>query len=344
MRKIILLISSVLVLGIGNTVFAAEQKEKEEELVFLGELPELPKDIKNYIKPFIIGQGDFVTEAEKVKGLAGIDKEFRALVIELLKNRFFEHKSNAQTELVRLSEDGRLSPFALAVLLEAGAKVNGKDWFNKTALIEAIKKGRTKIVDMLIENGADPNQKDMLGETALIVAAGRGYANIVEMLIKKGADPNKKNSGNDTALIEAAGSGHANIVDMLIKNGADPNEKNNHANTALIEATNRGHADVIEMLIKKGVNPDQKGEDGNTALIVAVKKGYANIADMLIKNGADPNQKNRHGETALDLVKRFGRTEIAKILKEAIEAEQLRPKKITTLLEKTIKKQNPNKN
>ncbi len=167
------------------------QPTKEEELGFLSELP---KDIEKEIIAFVVGEKDFITAAEKVKGLAEISEKYKALVIEALKHQFFKGApTDAQDELFTLSENGTLTPFALTVLLGAGADLNMKDNDGYTALMLASFLGNTEIAKMLIDANANLNMQYKNGNTALMFAISMGNIEAVKALIEAGANPNIRN-------------------------------------------------------------------------------------------------------------------------------------------------------
>ena len=71
--------------------------------------------------------------------------------------------------------------------IDEGADVNAKSC-DKTALMEAVISGRTKIVKLLLQKGADPNLEDeCTRETALMFAVYQGLTDIVKLLIEAGA-------------------------------------------------------------------------------------------------------------------------------------------------------------
>ena len=69
------------------------------------------------------------------------------------------------------------------LLIEAGANVNAKDGYGRTALIYAVRKNSVDMAKLLIEAGADVNVKDGYGNTALYYATG----DVRELLLAAGA-------------------------------------------------------------------------------------------------------------------------------------------------------------
>ncbi len=355
MKKIILLMLTpgVLVLGMINNVFAAEQKTKEEELVFLGELPELPKDIIKYIITFIVDEKDFIKAAKNAEAFSRTNKEYKTFVIEKLKNRFKEPQK-AQAELFKLIENGQLTLFALAVLKAAGANLDMRNEVGNTPLTRAVGSGRTKIVPMLINQGADLNKQDNDGDTALIIAI-RYNPEIAKILIKEGADLNKQGIDGATALIVATQKGNTDLAKALIEKDANLNiQGKKFGDTALMAAVINKRAEIAKMLIKKGADLNKQAINSDTALMLAVQEGHTEIAKALIENGANLNIQNRYGVTALMYAVMDKRTKIVKALidnnarldmknehgKTALDiAKDFGLKKIVTLLEEAIEKE-----
>ena len=69
-----------------------------------------------------------------------------------------------------------------------------------TALMWGAMMGHIEILDVLIKAGADVNLKGEYNRTALILAVLKGHTEIVKALIEAGADVNAKDNGNMTAL------------------------------------------------------------------------------------------------------------------------------------------------
>ncbi len=255
----LLLISAVIALAV-NGIFAEEQTEE-----FLGGQPiEIEKEIINFV---VGGKEDFIDAAKEAESLAHVKKKYEKLAIEALKNRFFKKpnttgydKEKAQAELFKLSENGTLNPFALAVLLDAGADLKGEDVGGNTALIYAArgKKEAPGVVKLLIEKGADPNKQNKSGTTPLMAAAIKGYTKIAEKLIEaKNINLDIQSKFKNTALMWAANHGKSEIVEMLIKAGADLNIKNSAGNTALSLAEKSGHTEIASML-KEAIKEQNK--------------------------------------------------------------------------------------
>ncbi|KAI5533602.1 proteasome regulatory particle assembly, partial [Trichomonas vaginalis G3] len=83
-------------------------------------------------------------------------------------------------------------PSVCEYFLSHGANINGKLYYDKTALHFAAISDSKEIVELLISRGANINEKDDDGETALHFAARANSKEIVEFLILHGANINEK--------------------------------------------------------------------------------------------------------------------------------------------------------
>ncbi len=250
MKKFTLLISGALAL-MGNTVFAAEQKE----LLTLEYMPDTMK--LEIIKQLIDEKPDFESAVEALRELRltskELEKSITALVPDLssyIKEKFFNNdKNKAQNELLRLVGSEKLSPLALTILNRAGADINDQKRVNNdTLLIITARMGEIKMVNELIAAGADLNRQNRDGNTALMEAALEGRPKIVQILIEKKADLNKQDINGWTALMNAIPKGDIEIIKMLIDANADLTMKNKSGNTALNLAEIFGHTKIVTML------------------------------------------------------------------------------------------------
>ena len=90
-------------------------------------------------------------------------------------------------------------------------------------LVQAVKTGRTDIVQTLLEGGADPDIRQGDGATALHHAAHQNDVDSARLLIEAGATVSVSNELGATPLWLAATNGSAVMVERLLDAGADPN-------------------------------------------------------------------------------------------------------------------------
>lgn len=169
-----------------------------------------------------------------------------------------------------------------------------------TALIAAVRKGDTAVVESLLKEGADVNARGLRGETALIAlmdAAERGIkVEIFQLLIAAKADVNAKVKWRGTALTRAVERGtDPSVVEWLLQAGANVGE------TDLMEAINRrGKPETVKLLIAAKANVNAKEGSGTTALMKAADKGiHVEIFKLLITAKAAINTRDQYGRTAL---------------------------------------------
>jgi ankyrin repeat protein len=148
----------------------------------------------------------------------------------------------------------------------------------KTALIAAIASGHVEIVKTLLNAGAEVNPKTWYDDIPLVFAAQKGQAEIVRALIDAGAN---FNLGFDfTPLYEAATEGHSEVVKILIEAGADVNQTDEDGHTALMAAAYEGHLEVVKLLVEAGADVNAWGQ-GATPLLRAATGGQQEVYDYL---------------------------------------------------------------
>jgi ankyrin repeat protein len=138
------------------------------------------------------------------------------------------------------------------VLLGAGARVNERNDYGQTALLELNDEAKPELVRTLVSAGARLNLKDRDGDTALINVARWGNVEALRALIEAGAKVNAHNNDGETALMLAASAGEVEKVKALLAAGADVNRRNKDGQTALKQAKENEHDDVVELLISYG--------------------------------------------------------------------------------------------
>jgi ankyrin repeat protein len=257
----------------------------------------------------------------------------------------------------------------MRLLIDSGADVN---WASPddgaTALHFACFYGQAAAVAILNDAGAKLNSRSRDGSTPLHVAAQEGHLEAVRAILAAGALVNELNSGRFTPLHSAAQHGHAGIVRALIEAGADSNLRSVELYTPLhlavqafdfdtVDALVRGHAQlnlhqrdglaalhlaiifrsrktksrqttttlsmseagfqfsgwippIVERLIEAHADVNLSGRDGMTPLHVAAQLDDDTSAAKLLAAGAKVDICDHNGQTALDLARKEKRTKI----------------------------------
>ena len=105
----------------------------------------------------------------------------------------------------------------VAILLNAGARVDDMTEYGETLLIAAARYGPARNVELLLKRGASVNAKDRYGNTALLVAKNTA---IVALLIKAGADINARDEKGESVLAHHERLNNTQIAALLRQRGA----------------------------------------------------------------------------------------------------------------------------
>ena len=196
-----------------------------------------------------------------------------------------------QTPLIYACRRGHVE--AAKALLEWGASVNKITLKGTTAMFEAIRENKAKIVELLLTR-EDLDLNAVLVQdyerTALMLAARQNHSNIVQLLLKH---PKIKVNAQDkygwTALSLAAYRGHLNTTKILLgKPEIDANLVNAFGQSALMLAAERNKTEIVELLLRNGADPMLRVRQGGaTAVLLAAGSNAISVIKTMMKNGVD---------------------------------------------------------
>ncbi|NDH09796.1 MAG: hypothetical protein EBY16_09360, partial [Gammaproteobacteria bacterium] len=260
------------------------------EKILKGQLSGEIADMKAFIEA-----ADFldIDTDDYLKGLFGRDEaQFFNLCLALLAENsgFVLNMQRVYPEILHHAIRTKKFDFA-KMLIAAGANVKVIDRFGITTLMNAVKSGHTKIVQLksshtkivqlLIAAGADVYARDLDGTTLLMLAAGRGHTEIAQLLITAHVDVNARTNGGSTALMLATLNGHIETAQLLISAGADVYARYDYGRTLLMLAAGHGQTGTSQLLIASGADLNAKDIQGRTALMNAAWKGQTGTALLL---------------------------------------------------------------
>lgn len=156
-----------------------------------------------------------------------------------------------------------------------------------------------KTVELLLEAGARTEGKDSDGNTALIRAVRCPSRGIAPILLRAGVAVDTRGYRGLTALSHAARNGDQTMVALLLANGADPNIVDAAGSTPLLYAARGRHSAVVDVLVKASANVNVADQNGKTPLMIAIEEDDLGAVDILTAHGADMNAKTELGLTAM---------------------------------------------
>lgn len=150
---------------------------------------------------------------------------------------------------------------AVAAFLAHGAFPNSRDKEQMTPLLnlcQSPQSSQAACARVLIDAGADVDARDTWGRTALRVAVGFTSTSLefIELLLDKGADVNARDIYNQTPLLKSI-RGNPGTTQLLLKHEASTEVRDTYGNTPLSEAIYRNSAEQLKLLLKYGAKTDQ---------------------------------------------------------------------------------------
>jgi ankyrin repeat protein len=197
-------------------------------------------------------------------------------------------------------------------LLAAGADPNMAIMSGETPLMAAAGRGNVDTVRALLKGGANPNaQEAMGGQTALMWALSKSQSRVVEELVNHGADVQLASKTGFTPLMFAAQQGDAASTKILLSAKARPNDAQPKSGlTPLMIASAMEHPQAVDLLLDNGANANAVDTNGYAALHRVVrdsdyginfekKDAILAIVKSLLKHGADPNLRIKQDKEKL---------------------------------------------
>jgi ankyrin repeat protein len=167
------------------------------------------------------------------------------------------------------------------------------------ALIEAVKAGDPKRVQVLLRRGDDPAATDPNGLTPLHHAAGHGFLQCAELLVDAGASHGARDAQGRAPLHLAARRVKPDLVQFLLDRGADPKIGDNRGRLAIHSSAAKNALSSFKLL--HAVTPvDAVDNDGITPSMCAAASNAAETLRFIVGHGSSWRAADKRGRIAYD--------------------------------------------
>lgn len=189
-------------------------------------------------------------------------------------------------DAVLLSAAASGKPNVVRNALAAGARIECRDAYGRSALLLAVLGDHVETAQLLIEHGADPNAVDDRLDTPWLATGTTGSVAMLETLLPAGPDMSIKNRYGGIAIIPASERGHVEYVRRVAATGIDVNHVNDLGWTALLETVILGdgsaaYQEIVRILLDAGAIRELSDRDGVTARQHAVRLRHGALAALL---------------------------------------------------------------
>jgi ankyrin repeat protein len=179
--------------------------------------------------------------------------------------------------------DGELLPL-VRLLIERGARLNGRSNYSESALSRASLTGRFDVVQVLLDAGAESTP---LHWTALMRAIALGTRSEVERALRESPDLEARDGCERTAWLLSLQSGDVEISQMVLAAGAKRVDRGRCGKTPLMYPIARDDAAMMSWLLSEGLDPNEADKYGQSPLVEAAESGAAECVQILLAGGAE---------------------------------------------------------
>lgn len=214
------------------------------------------------------------------------------------------------------------------VLLKAGASVDDRDRFGRTALMYACHHKALAAIHALAKGRTDVDAQRTVGggKMALGAAAADGHVEVMQALLDEGAAVDKADCNGNTSLLHAVRARHVGAIRLLLNHGASRTWSNLAGDTpistaektgdlaihglldilkvdeGIVSAATQGDTALVAEFISAGVDIDVKsGRLQSTALMAAASYGRLDTARYLLRHDASVATSDWYRWTPLGL-------------------------------------------
>jgi ankyrin repeat protein len=124
--------------------------------------------------------------------------------------------------------------------------------------VNALKRGEVgTVIQLMASQPGLANTRDDQGETALLIAIRSGKSDLTAVLLQNGADVNLPARSGETPLVAATRVGDSQAVDWLLGLGAKIDGANKSGETPLIVAVQQRNTALVRLFLSRGADPDR---------------------------------------------------------------------------------------
>jgi ankyrin repeat protein len=157
-------------------------------------------------------------EQMTISELLVLESQLKAQIAEEERaKRAYQRRMSCGPSLVMYAGEGDAEQ--VTTRLDAGAPINARSTLDFTPLMEASRRGRNEVVQLLVARGADLEYLSDAGNTALMLARS---APTTKILLDAGAQIDVQNNSGQTALHISARANDSDRIKLLLERGANP--------------------------------------------------------------------------------------------------------------------------
>ena len=248
----------------------------------------------------------------------------KTLLFNLIFSVCFVHMSafsllgfSKQDKLLKAVRKGNVE--AASSLIEAGADVNKRTFFNESLLEIAIVNGFLETMKVLLDaKGIHINSKSKKSRSMIEVAIRKGNLEAANILLSYGFNVDGLNHLHETALFYATRKNLLESIKFLLKNKANPNLMSKEGVNPIMLTVKNKSKKTLELLHSKGQGDLKvKNFQGLSLLHIAAEMvGSKDVIEYLVTNGFPVDEKSSGGWTALHYAAIHGKLENATVLLE----------------------------
>lgn len=197
----------------------------------------------------------------KESGLRVLSRVGRFDGVRILLDAGSDESQLGWTPLIRAVALGTLDDVKAA---SAGANLEEKDWWERTAWLVAILAGDIDKAGFLLERGADRDARGRCSHTPLEYAVAGRRLPMLRWLLERGQDVEQVDEFGQTPLMTAAEGGDEAMIAALLAAGADVDRMREHEQSALSNCSSR---DAALRLLEAGANPSHLSREARRAVL-----------------------------------------------------------------------------